>query len=1404
MANNEEIDFEKIYGNLDKRNEVVLGTPEKFKKNLEKAKEDAEKAREDAKDLYEQALKEASELGEDGDGEVKKIKQEIHELYADHLKEINAIAKSFEESEKEKETDKKEEEGAEAEKKEKRESAGKWEEVLKNVDRSLEILEGMPEEQKTPRLKWLVESVKSAKSKIGEDGKMEVEFKGRTQREGIPVDDLIEELENIASGIKKGSEITPERKGDIESEISKLKKEIDEINKQVQEGYKMENRTVIERKGHEEGEEVRTPDREKEVLDREKRIHELEKELLGEKNLDPEKEKQIAEIEGIVKLLEENSKGYFEVHPEMKDGNLQHERTELEAKLISLDYRTTGSMEGDYKLAMDAIGKRRELVKPEEETEPVTPEPTPQPMPEPMPEPIPEPVPEPTPEPVPSIPKKEKKGYIIDISEIVKAYAWREAEGKMRDLLDNSGFFKKSFVRLGEKGYLMKFYKESLDAIQSNKNLMAEIETRVLQRSTAKSEGKDRSYDVLDSLIDEYVQEIEDADERGELVRDPELNKEISLLFSEYALNSMTREEFDKAVQERIMPHLEGRKFTMDESREGDAEGLMYANNLFSLAENFKKELDEKTKEYGPDQRENVLKEMQAEFALDIQLGLKQKDLYETKPKPVLAWYEKFVDATQNIPVLNKIMGNPVAYGVLGGIAGSFIGKGAARAAAGAGLVAIAGLSPWMIPLVLGAAFGGTYAGMRRSRDLQYDRGMDLRRATLGAESGGKRTDQIREFHYDQKRAEDLIQSLRTIAEKQEATEDDRRIVAEIIARINVEKEKEVDLIGASEEEGNEYKTKAIVMKDLKVSLKEVREKFNLTDEQLQQLVEEQEKNFTSHIEENDANFNRFKRNEALKAGIMGAAIGLGAGAAGQWATYEAMGLAGHAPKGESALEHLYHYMQGDSQFENVGLVSQAVELPGGIKPNIRIPEGYRLMQNGDHFNLMNGEGRAVAENIQFEKDGSLTDASKEIIKQSGLSSQERVGEGMQKVGALEYLKDRLGIHKRVNWHDEAGEKFSSFFNRAIEFEGKQQMLQFSKSPDGSVSVDASRIIGNLSKNIEGAFNEFGTNPDGSVDTKLSGLKEQLMTWQKEGTLAKHLQIAIIPTEEASQKGLSVLVEGAGPDGKIKFPEDLSKLFTPQNGNPFKYVELRIDGHVIATATGENMSDMEVGSVGTDIMAPKKWDVPPVLPFNSRKELEGKGKRKKEDKRNEDNKPVERQDVNIAREKVSDNEIAEEPEKQTPDEGEKINVTVENGQKNDNKSGDVAVAETVEKAKEVEAEKNEAKEVSAENGAEIGKLSFNELAEDFGEGELSIEKKNKLKEWLKKGDIYEIIRVLNTEDQAKKLAGFLKKTFQRKNSAEMGKLLSRFGEDRRISLMGFWEEENQFKTPAKESRNISV
>ncbi|MEI6650396.1 MAG: hypothetical protein WCL23_03090 [Candidatus Moraniibacteriota bacterium] len=851
-----------------------------------------------------------------------------------------------------------------------------------------------------------------------------------------------------------------------------------------------------------------------------------------------------------------------------------------------------------------------------------------------------------------SVEKRESmKAYMIDMSEVVKAYAWREAERRLRDVLDTKNFIKKGWVRMGEKGYLIQFYKEALEAIEGNRNLMAELESKVRKRAARLSEdGVERSNEVLDSVVDEYIQKIANEEEKGEMVNDPGVNLAVAELFSKFSTSEMSREEFEEQVRQHVAPMLKGRRFSgnaVDEGEQGRKErGFneknLYANNLYELAKGYKSELDKKITEHDPDQKENVIKALEGQFSLDLQLGRKERDLYETKPASNLKLYEKLADFSEKNRALGWFFANPVAYGIIGGQMGKWAGK----AGLTVGLASIAGIAPWAIPLIIAGAMGGTYAGMRRSRDLQYDRGMDLRRQTLGAGSGGKRTDKIREFSYDQKSAEDLTAGLRGLLNNPDLGDEGKQLIAEVVARTQVEHERQVDLIGVKGEEGERYKTKLIAMKELRLAMRDVNGQFSVKNEDIQGYIDAHRERFQNDIVSNDKAFKSFKFKESVKAGIVGAAFGAVAGAIGQEVFNQGQELAGAHPKTDSLLA----YLSGEKHL---------------------VPAtGIKVVSVGDHFSIVGGDGKAIAEHVTIGPKG-MDQATQDLLTSKGIHLTQTLGTptsvdpiqtpGIPKSGidvtqtmgapksidltetpgtpkgAIEGLKeffgDKMGSHPRAGWFDNDGKSGYSF--------------SLGQEKDGSVAINASGLLKNL---IDNAKEAAGVNPDGTDAGKLGGLAEKLAQWSKDGTMHEHIQVAIIPTDEANKEGASLLLAAAGADGKIKLPDVLSKMFTnPENFRdghlPFKFMEVRIDGHVLATASGESMHDFVaapqiapvpagVGNVSEVVTSPKipptiagggkiqeimtapkfafatekPWDTPPVVPMFGRKQLERKAK----------------------------------------------------------------------------------------------------------------------------------------------------------------------------------------------------
>lgn len=305
-------------------------------------------------------------------------------------------------------------------------------------------------------------------------------------------------------------------------------------------------------------------------------------------------------------------------------------------------------------------------------------------------------------------------------------------------------------------------------------------------------------------------------------------------------------------------------------------------------------------------------------------------------------------------------------------------------------------------------------------------------------------------------------------------------------------------------------------------------------------------------------------------------------------------------------------WMQGRDNVRNATVLEHML---GGKGQAQTMAEMGGALSNGEHMsvvesngrmNLVDAQGRTVLEDLRANPDGTFDQATLDKLQQQGymvFDDPAKMEQVTKTMSAQEYWQDKLTENKRIDWHDEPGPRYSNFYHKLIEFEGKQQMLYLKRDGNG-VYVDARLVIDNIAKNAEKAFREFGRNPDGSFDSKLKHMHDEIVNWHKSGELAQHFQVAIIPTEEANKKGLSFLLQGADAQGRIYLTPEQSAMFTNdkmlRDGNlPFKYMEERLDGHTLSTVRGQAPESITttINVHHPEIFGPSPEGVPPgVLP----------------------------------------------------------------------------------------------------------------------------------------------------------------------------------------------------------------
>lgn len=252
-------------------------------------------------------------------------------------------------------------------------------ERLRALNAAIDIVEAHAERLGKDRVEWIINSVRNALSKLGADGKYEVddEITGNRQREGIPVDGLIEALKELVVEAKESKKDEEDRMA-MESTIKRHRDMLDYLNRltskseQVRvyqwiiEGDKAGSfpAFVVERPDLKDEFQLKPGERGSMYTKAIELFEFLAEEAEGEMRAKGEKLKEMVEKskeknphEVLIDFLEKHSKTYEEIR-----GLPEKWRKEVEARMVHHDFRKTGSETEDWYAAEDALKKRRELV----------------------------------------------------------------------------------------------------------------------------------------------------------------------------------------------------------------------------------------------------------------------------------------------------------------------------------------------------------------------------------------------------------------------------------------------------------------------------------------------------------------------------------------------------------------------------------------------------------------------------------------------------------------------------------------------------------------------------------------------------------------------------------------------------------------------------------------------------------------------------------------------------------------------------------------------------------------------------------------------------------------------------------------------------------------------------------
>ncbi len=627
----------------------------------------------------------------------------------------------------------------------------------------------------------------------------------------------------------------------------------------------------------------------------------------------------------MVKLMIEKSERFFDLDRSSSQFDEEGRRvnngwrTDHEAEEIKEDeVRDMGSEDANQEKAKADLNDRREVFVEEEENVPggeaekeITPkvvdfsvedaEPT-DPKTEPRQKALP---PHPEQDALPPHVEEKEKIKIADISEIVKAMAWRIAENRVNEVINSvnvpqeSGFFGKiksaakgmwsrlttregwqsSLHAMSEEGYRKKYYDEAIAEIQGNNDLLNAITNRAEgEGSGGTTPEKIEHHEILDAVVKQMELGLVEACEQGEDLVDR--SAQFAELFNRHLKGEFSsRSEFEAAAEEAIRnSDLSQEEFAKDESRRDEAEGLMYASNLWDIAERFKTQREEEIDAaLGSESLSDVEKEAYIEGLeglndLDIQLVTKFGDINEDRARRpdkkgrYFSWADNALDRLYSVPVVGSVA-KKITHPVAVGLAASLLARPAAKGII-LGAAATLGVGTgFALPILIGAGIAGAISYGRRARKVGHERGMESRRQTLGEEGEGQTAEQLRENTFAQVDGEALLEAIGSdnedvqhdaLVEASSLLEAERRLRAQ---------GRNTDLIRIGQAEGQRLQSNIVTKTELMAAVSEAG-----LSEKDQLLINDRADEHVSQVREKDRDFESYRKKESLRAAAKSAA----------------------------------------------------------------------------------------------------------------------------------------------------------------------------------------------------------------------------------------------------------------------------------------------------------------------------------------------------------------------------------------------------------------------------------------------------------------------------------------------------------------------------------------------------
>ena len=525
---------------------------------------------------------------------------------------------------------------------------------------------------------------------------------------------------------------------------------------------------------------------------------------------------------------------------------------------------------------------------------------------------------------------------------------------------------------------------------------------------------------------------------------------------------------------------------------------------------------------------------------------------------------------------------------------------------------------------------GGVFAGMRENKRLKEERAIHAREVAQGREFEDKgRRAEIEKTRYETVAAKELIGSLEEFIEKEDLSPEELQqgyeSIVSAMARVYASDKLQADFISYSsvtEVESERFDLDVAIARakvKLKGRLGDLPEEFvadlgidkdGTVDDAIYKSTDVLYSLMDDRSKKDEA-FKKLKRRRVAMAAATGVVTGFTIGLASQEALaffdsgYD--GLLENVLTGEGG---------GDRQtllagiFHGESYSSETVVSAGdytsydvsGSQGSINLPDNYQLAYNPDGTaNIIDPNGGVFAENISFEADGSLSQASQELLQEKGavvedfsavVSSQESI---VKDLGVDEYLshhQSELTNITRDFWYDND--------TVSVPDDNELGLHWGSQGNDGSIRLSISNMT------------DYGS---------YHGLDSTSWSDEAQGGTLKFAVSASIDTQDR------VFMVDITPDGSIDIPSDspVANLFSVDEygqvefngayGEVVAIQDVDADGitHVAPLATMEGNNSISTISttveVLTDKNVPKFQITPPPIEtiVNTTQAVEGFG-----------------------------------------------------------------------------------------------------------------------------------------------------------------------------------------------------